>query len=117
MRKYGFRCWVLGFIAFGLATMSNPTRALFAEGDPNWKALEKEAVSLLSRYIQIDTTNPPGNEIKAAKFFKSIFDREGIEARIFESAPGRGNIYARLRGDGSKNALVLLFYTANFFTT
>ncbi len=108
MRKYGFLCWVLGFIAFGLATMANPTRALCAEGDPNWKALEKEAVSLLSRYIQIDTTNPPGNEIKAAKFFKSIFDREGIEARIFESAPGRGNIYARLRGDGSKKALVLL---------
>jgi len=31
-----------------------------------WKAFEDEAVSLLSRYIQIDTTNPPGNEIKAA---------------------------------------------------
>ena len=73
-----------------------------------WKALEDEAVSLLSRYIQIDTTNPPGNEIKAAQFFKEIFDREGIEARIIESAPGRGNIYARLRGDGSKKAMVLL---------
>ena len=54
-----------------------------------WKTLEDEAVSLLSRYIQIDTTNPPGNEIKAAQFFKDIFDREGIEARIIESAPGR----------------------------
>ena len=73
-----------------------------------WKILDDEAVSLLSRYIQIDTTNPPGNEIKAAQFFKEIFDREGIEARIIESAPGRGNIYARLRGDGSKKAMVLL---------
>ena len=73
-----------------------------------WKTLEDEAVSLLSRYIQIDTTNPPGNEIKAAQFFKEIFDREGIEARIIESDPGRGNIYARLRGDGSKKAMVLL---------
>jgi acetylornithine deacetylase/succinyl-diaminopimelate desuccinylase-like protein len=71
------------------------------------KALE-EAVSLLSRYIQIDTTNPPGNEIKAAQFFKEIFDREGIEARIIESAPGRGNIYARLRGSGAKKAVMLL---------
>ena len=69
-----------------------------------WKALEDEAVSLLSRYIQIDTTNPPGNEIKAARFFKEILDREGIEARIIESAPGRGNLYARLRGNGSKKA-------------
>ena len=73
-----------------------------------WKTLEDEAVSLLSRYIQIDTTNPPGNEIKAAQFFKEIFDREGIEARIIESAPGRGNIYARLRGNGSKKAMILL---------
>jgi acetylornithine deacetylase/succinyl-diaminopimelate desuccinylase-like protein len=81
-----------------------------AEPVLDWKALESEAVALLSRYIQIDTTNPPGNEIKAAQFFKAIFDREGIESRIIESAPGRGNIYARLRGDGSKRALLLLHH-------
>ena len=74
----------------------------------NWTEIQDEAVKLLSRYIQIDTTNPPGNEIKAAQFFKQIFDREGIESRIIEAAPGRGNIYARLRGDGSKKAVVLL---------
>jgi acetylornithine deacetylase/succinyl-diaminopimelate desuccinylase-like protein len=68
----------------------------------------QEAVSLLREYVQIDTTNPPGNEINAARFFKAIFDREGIESRIFESAPGRANIYARLKGDGSKKNLVLL---------
>ncbi|MDH3442296.1 MAG: M20/M25/M40 family metallo-hydrolase [Deltaproteobacteria bacterium] len=79
-----------------------------AENAPPWRDLEQEAVSTLSRYIQVDTTNPPGNEIKAAQFFKEIFDREGIEAKIIESAPGRGNVYARLRGDGSKKALVLL---------
>ena len=82
--------------------------SLAAEGSLPGKALEQEAVSLLSRYIQIDTTNPPGNEIKAAQFFKEIFDREGIEARIIESAPGRGNIYARLRGSGAKKAVMLL---------
>ena len=71
-------------------------------------AFEQQAISLLTQYLRIDTTNPPGNEIEAAEFFKAIFDREGIEAQIFESAPGRGNVYARLRGDGSKKALVLL---------
>ena len=79
-----------------------------AEPAFDWKALENEAVALLSRYIQIDTTNPPGNEVKAAQFFKEIFDREGIDAQIIESAPGRGNIYARLRGDGSKKPVLLL---------
>ncbi|MBM4261674.1 MAG: M20/M25/M40 family metallo-hydrolase [Deltaproteobacteria bacterium] len=76
----------------------------------NWKALEDEAVSLLSRYVQIDTTNPPGNEMKAAQFLKAIFDKEGIENRVIESAPGRANFYARLPGDGSKKALVLMHH-------
>lgn len=67
-----------------------------------------EAVRLLSEYLRVDTTNPPGNEIRGAEFFKRIFEREGIEAQIFESAPGRGNVYARLKGDGSKKALLLL---------
>lgn len=74
----------------------------------DWKALEEEAISLLCQYLQIDTTNPPGNEIQAARFFKAIFDREGIENQIFESAPGRGNIYACLKGNGSKKATILL---------
>ncbi len=85
-----------------------PARSRGADGSLDWKALEDEAVTLLSRYIRIDTTNPPGNEIKAAEFFKDIFQRAGIEVRIIESAPGRGNVYARLPGDGSKKALVLL---------
>ena len=79
-----------------------------AEAGFDWKALENEAALLLSSYIQVDTTNPPGNEIKAAQFLKAIFDREGIEVKIIESVPGRGNIYARLSGDGSKEATVLL---------
>jgi acetylornithine deacetylase/succinyl-diaminopimelate desuccinylase-like protein len=73
-------------------------------------SFESEAVSLLSRYIQIDTTNPPGNEIKAAEFLKAILERESIDARIIESAPGRGNFYARLKGDGSKKAIAMMHH-------
>jgi acetylornithine deacetylase/succinyl-diaminopimelate desuccinylase-like protein len=83
-------------------------RAAVAAETPHGQTVEGEALSLLSRYIQIDTTNPPGNEIEAAHFFKSLFDREGIEAQIIESAAGRGNIYARLAGNGTKKAVVLL---------
>ncbi|MGH7873586.1 MAG: M20/M25/M40 family metallo-hydrolase [Candidatus Binatia bacterium] len=93
-------------IAVALAILTRSAGAGSAEF--SWPALEDEAVTLLGRYIQIDTTNPPGDEIKAAQFLKGIFDREGIEAKIIESAPGRGNIFARLRGDGSKKAVVLL---------
>src|SRR5271163_1813030 len=29
----------------------------------NWEKLNQEATALLSQYIRIDTTNPPGNEL------------------------------------------------------
>ena len=93
-----------------LAFFAAMTEVWAAQARLDWKALEDEAVGLLSRYIQIDTTNPPGNEVKAAEFLKAIFDRERIEARIIESAPGRGNIYARLKGNGSKQPIVLMHH-------
>jgi acetylornithine deacetylase/succinyl-diaminopimelate desuccinylase-like protein len=77
-------------------------------GTLDWNALGNDAVDLLSRYVQVDTTNPPGNEIKAAQFLKAVFDKEGIENQVFESAPGRASLYARLEGDGTKQAVVLL---------
>ena len=39
--------------------------------EPDWQTLTQQAAQLLSRYVQIDTTNPPGNELAAAKFLKS----------------------------------------------
>jgi acetylornithine deacetylase/succinyl-diaminopimelate desuccinylase-like protein len=85
-----------------------PSMGRGAEPVLEWANIEQEAASFLRRYIQIDTTNPPGNEIKAAEFLKSIFDREGIEAKIIESAPGRANLHAVLRGDGSRKSIILL---------
>ncbi len=54
------------------------------------------AVQWMQDYLRIDTTNPPGNEVKAIAFFKKILDQEGIENRVFEYAPGRGDLWARL---------------------
>ena len=50
----------------------------------------------MEAYIKVDTTNPPGNEARAAAFFKQIFDAEGIENQVFEIAPGRANLWARI---------------------
>jgi acetylornithine deacetylase/succinyl-diaminopimelate desuccinylase-like protein len=54
------------------------------------------SVEWLQQYLRIDTTNPPGNEMRAVTFLKGILDREGIENRAFEYAPGRGDLWARL---------------------
>lgn len=74
----------------------------------NWDDLEKEATQFLSDYIKIDTTNPPGNEINAARFLAERFKAEGIEAEVFESAPGRGSVLARLPGTGGARAVALV---------
>jgi acetylornithine deacetylase/succinyl-diaminopimelate desuccinylase-like protein len=54
------------------------------------------ALEWMQQYLRIDTTNPPGNEMRAVTFLKGILDREGIENRVFEYAPGRGDLWARL---------------------
>src|SRR5579863_31468 len=54
------------------------------------------AVNWMQQYLRIDTTNPPGNEMRAVAFYKKILDQEGIENRAFEYAPGRGDLWARL---------------------
>ncbi|MEC7860931.1 MAG: M20/M25/M40 family metallo-hydrolase [Pseudomonadota bacterium] len=76
----------------------------------NTQSLEDQAVLWLKEFIKIDTINPPGNESKAVEFYKKIFDSEGITYNIAESAPGRGNIWARLKG-GNEPSLILLQHT------
>ena len=79
--------------------------------EPDWKRAGDEAVELLANFLRIDTTNPPGNEQRAADFFARILEKEGIEHKVFQSAPGRAVLYARLRGSGRKRALILLNHT------
>jgi acetylornithine deacetylase/succinyl-diaminopimelate desuccinylase-like protein len=70
-----------------------------------------EATNWLQDLIRINTTNPPGNELAAAKYIGGILDKEGIHYDIFESAPGRGILVARLSAsampDPSKALLLL----------
>jgi len=80
-----------------------------AAQDADLEALQDEAVAWLQDYLRVDTRNPPGNEILGARFFAEIFEREGIPYEIAESAPGRGNIWARLEG-GDEPGLVLLHH-------
>jgi len=74
----------------------------------DWKALEPEILEHYRNLICIDTSSPPGNETKAAEYIKKVLEREGIPARIYELEPGRGNVLARLRGNGSKKPILLM---------
>ncbi|HKV33668.1 MAG TPA: M20/M25/M40 family metallo-hydrolase [Pyrinomonadaceae bacterium] len=77
----------------------------------DWTKVRAEAVQLLQELIRIDTTNPPGNERAAALYLQKLLESEGIETRLLEVAPGRANLYARIKGDGSRRPLILLSHT------
>src|SRR5439155_18598591 len=53
--------------------------------------LRQHAVQILTELVKIDTSNPPGNEIEAAQYVKSLLDAQGIPSEIVESAPGRAS--------------------------
>jgi acetylornithine deacetylase/succinyl-diaminopimelate desuccinylase-like protein len=81
--------------------------AAFAQQAVNMAKLQDEAVSRIAEYIRINTTNPPGHEDQTMKFFARIFAAEGIAFDTASSAPGRGNVWARIKG-GDQPALLLL---------
>src|SRR6266481_4320497 len=74
----------------------------------NWDKVTQEATDLLSKYIQINTTNPPGNEIVAARMLKEKFLTDGIPATTWEPQHRRGIVAARLRGIGKHNKSIIL---------
>lgn len=65
---------------------------------------------LLQEYLRIDTTNPPGNEMKSALFLEKIFKRHDIPVQVFDLGEGRANLMATLQGDGSLPPLILLHH-------
>ena len=44
----------------------------------DWKAERAEILRHYRALVQIDTSNPPGNETQAAKAIQAILEREGI---------------------------------------
>jgi acetylornithine deacetylase/succinyl-diaminopimelate desuccinylase-like protein len=72
------------------------------------KEIEQEITNFLSDLIRINTTNPPGNETKAANYIAQYLAKEDFKTEIIESAPGRGNVITRLKGTGEKPSILLL---------
>jgi len=69
-------------------------------------AVETEARQILDQILRVDTSH--GNETAALQPVLARFQQAGIRAQILESAPGRGNLIARVPGTGKKRPLLLL---------
>ncbi|MBI4422374.1 MAG: M20/M25/M40 family metallo-hydrolase [Elusimicrobia bacterium] len=61
--------------------------------------------------IRIDTSNPPGNELAAARYLESALERDGIASRVLVSSGTRASLVARVQGSGRKRPFLLACHT------
>lgn len=78
---------------------------------PDFARTRDEALQVLQGLIRINTSNPPGDETRAAEYIKALLDEERIPSEIHTLRPGRGSIVARLKGSGRLRPLLLMGHT------
>src|SRR5690348_12877416 len=78
--------------------------------EPDWPQVDQHAISILQRYVQIKSINPPADTSEAARFLQTEFERFGLHAELFKSdGDGKTNLLVKLPGkNSSKRPLVLL---------
>src|ERR1700710_2309096 len=67
-----------------------------------------EVTDLLVELIRINTSNPTHPERPAAEWVAAKLDEVGIESQIIESEPGRASTVARIEGNDSSRAPLLI---------
>jgi acetylornithine deacetylase/succinyl-diaminopimelate desuccinylase-like protein len=76
--------------------------------EPDWPSAHRETLANLQSMIRLNTVNPPGNEMQVGKLLDSALRSAGIETHLFEPAPGRASVVARIRGNGSKQPVLIM---------
>src|SRR5207245_9922713 len=58
-----------------------------------------------------DTTNPPGNETRAAELLRDYLEPHGVQCELYARVPERANLVARIPGRGDGPTLLFLSHT------
>jgi acetylornithine deacetylase/succinyl-diaminopimelate desuccinylase-like protein len=74
----------------------------------DWSKVDAEAMRHLQSLVQIDSTNPPGNETRIVEYVKKVLDAEGIPSMVVSKDPSRANLIARIKGNGSRKPLLIM---------
>jgi len=85
-----------------------PLSATLSAQEPDWSTASRETLGHLQAMIRLNTVNPPGNELQVARHLEAALKAEGIETHLFEPTPGRGALVARLKGNGSKQPVLIM---------
>jgi acetylornithine deacetylase/succinyl-diaminopimelate desuccinylase-like protein len=80
-------------------------------GDINWAAVDSETIAHFQALMRFDTRDPPGNEKPAVDYLVNALQRAGIDVETFALEPNRGNVVARIRGNGSKRPILMMGHT------
>ena len=100
-RLMSSRVWLAAALvsaAVSLGAQSRPAQ-------PDWTAIEPEALGLYRSLIRFDSS---AAEKPEADWLKQLFDGAGIPAQVFSLDPQRPNVVARLKGNGSRRPLLIL---------
>ena len=84
---------------------------VFAQPAVDWNKVDPEILEHYTNLLRIDTSNPPGNETKAVEYLKKVLDREQIPYQVFAMDPNRANLVARIKGNGSKQPVIVMGHT------
>jgi acetylornithine deacetylase/succinyl-diaminopimelate desuccinylase-like protein len=95
-------------LCLGAATVATP---LVAQGVPDFEVAGEESIRILQDLIRMNTSSPPGAETLVAEYVRDLLAAEGISGEIFARDPTRGNLVARLPGNGSKEPVLILAHS------
>jgi acetylornithine deacetylase/succinyl-diaminopimelate desuccinylase-like protein len=88
-----------------------PGAAAFAVEPGDWDEIATESLAHFKAMVQLDSSNPPGNESRVANYLRGVFEREGVASELYAREPDRANIVARIRGNGSKQPILIMAHT------
>jgi len=94
------------FSMLGLASASAQQTYLI-----DWEEVGAESIDHLVELIQIDSSNPPGNETDVANYLQAVLSEEGLHSELYALEESRANLVSRIKGNGSKRPILLMGHT------
>jgi acetylornithine deacetylase/succinyl-diaminopimelate desuccinylase-like protein len=98
----------LAFLALSLTVLAVQRGSAQGRADA---ALDAETLQHFQALVRLDTSSPPGNEIRAVEYLKQVLDKNGIAYQVFAKDPQRPNLVARIKGTGKKRPLLVMGHT------
>jgi acetylornithine deacetylase/succinyl-diaminopimelate desuccinylase-like protein len=97
------------FLMFSLlcAASSNARQTYLID----WDEVGAESINHLVELIQINSSNPPGNETEVVNYLQAALAEEGLQSELYALQESRANLVSRIKGNGSKRPILLMGHT------